>query len=155
VHRLPGGSPKTPAWHIDAARGPSTPSFDHLVGERKQIIGDFQAECFGSPKIDYKLEFRRLQNRQLGRLGPLENSGGVDTVVPVGVGDAYPIAEQSAGYGIFAELIDGRQALAFREANDLLTPRVEIRVRADEQRADAFRNQRGERAFTPSRRCSA
>src|SRR6516162_11695426 len=33
---VPGDSPKTPAWHIDAVRGPSTPSLDHLVGAGEQ-----------------------------------------------------------------------------------------------------------------------
>src|SRR5215470_5364300 len=27
---------KPPFWHVDAARGPSTPSFDHLVGACEQ-----------------------------------------------------------------------------------------------------------------------
>ena len=26
----------TSTWHLDAARGPSTPSFDHLVGKAEQ-----------------------------------------------------------------------------------------------------------------------
>jgi len=29
---VPGDSANTPAWHIDAAWGPSTPSLDQLVG---------------------------------------------------------------------------------------------------------------------------
>src|SRR5262245_38153907 len=40
---FPGDSPETPVWHLDAARGPSTPSFDHLVGagkhRRRQLEG--------------------------------------------------------------------------------------------------------------------
>src|SRR5215475_11783378 len=33
-----GDSPETPVWHLDAARGPSTPSFNHLIGKREQFI---------------------------------------------------------------------------------------------------------------------
>src|SRR2546423_13490453 len=39
---VPGDSPRTPAWHIDAARGPSTPSFEQLVGPDEQ--GHLDAE---------------------------------------------------------------------------------------------------------------
>src|SRR3954454_17477878 len=31
-------------WHLDAARGPSTPSFDHLVGGGEQLRMEFKAE---------------------------------------------------------------------------------------------------------------
>jgi hypothetical protein len=41
---VPGDSPKTPVWHVDAARGPSTPSFDHLVGELLEVQGHVEAE---------------------------------------------------------------------------------------------------------------
>src|SRR5262249_56137774 len=29
---------QTAVWHSDAARGPSTPSFDHLVGGDQQLV---------------------------------------------------------------------------------------------------------------------
>jgi hypothetical protein len=43
-------------------------SFDHLVGEREQIIGDHDAERLGGFEIDDEFEFRGLNNRQIGRL---------------------------------------------------------------------------------------
>jgi hypothetical protein len=33
--------------------------FDHLVGEREQLVGDFETERLGSPEIDDKGEFGR------------------------------------------------------------------------------------------------
>src|SRR5262245_23753427 len=121
-----------------------TQLFDHLVGEREQIVGDLEAERLGGPEVDHELELGRLQNRQVGGLGPLENVRGVDAVLPVGVGDADAVAEQSARHGIFSELVDGGQALPLREIDNAVTPRVEIRVRADQQRVDALLDQRGE-----------
>jgi hypothetical protein len=42
--------------------------FDHLVGERQQLVGHFKAERLRRPEIDYQLKFRGLLDRQVGRL---------------------------------------------------------------------------------------
>jgi len=52
--------------------------FDHLVGEREEIVGDFQSERPRGPQVDYQLEFGRLMDRQLRGLGPLQNLRGID-----------------------------------------------------------------------------
>ena len=46
-------------------------SFDHLVGQRKQLVGDFEAERLGRLEIDGQLELRWLLNGKIGRLGSL------------------------------------------------------------------------------------
>jgi len=48
---VPGDSPKTPAWHIDAVRGPSTPSFKTRFENEKgtnpeEMIAAAHAGCF-------------------------------------------------------------------------------------------------------------
>jgi hypothetical protein len=32
------------------------PSFDHLVGQRKQLVGDFEAERLSGLDVDHQLE---------------------------------------------------------------------------------------------------
>src|SRR6266480_143603 len=64
---VPGDSPEAPVWHLDAARGPSTPSFDHLIGGSEQRRRDVEAQRFGGLAVDYKLEFRRLLYRKFVR----------------------------------------------------------------------------------------
>jgi hypothetical protein len=49
-------------------------SFDHLVGEREQIVGDFDAQRLGGLQVDDEFEFGRLKHRQVGGLGALENA---------------------------------------------------------------------------------
>src|SRR6266498_2834775 len=56
---VPGDSPKTPAWHVDAARGPSTPSFDHLVGAREQRGRHLEGKRLGGLEVEHRLVFGR------------------------------------------------------------------------------------------------
>src|ERR1700730_7977783 len=48
--------------------------FDHLVGTGEQRDGWIEAQCFGSPEIDDKLEFRSLLDRQITGPFPLEDA---------------------------------------------------------------------------------
>ena len=52
--------------------------FDHLVGAGEQRWGHFEAERLGSLQIDHQLEIGRLLDRQVGRLGALEDPSGID-----------------------------------------------------------------------------
>src|SRR5215813_221060 len=64
---------QTAVWHSDAARGPSTPSFDHLVGEREQLVRHVNAERSSGLEINHQLKLDRLLDRQVVRFGTLEN----------------------------------------------------------------------------------
>jgi hypothetical protein len=61
----------TYAWQQNAAL------FDHLVGERKQLVGDFEAKRFRGPEIDYEVKFRGLLDRQVDWLLAFENAASV------------------------------------------------------------------------------
>src|SRR6185312_3955021 len=92
------GSHQPALWHLDAARGPSTPSFDHLVGAGEQRWRHVEAERLSSLEVDDQLELGGLNHRQVGRLGALENAPGIDPGLPVGIEDAGSVANQAAGY---------------------------------------------------------
>src|SRR5262249_984141 len=57
-----------PVWHSDAARGPSTPSFDHLVGAGEQGRRHLEAERVGGFQIDGQVELGGQRDRQVGGL---------------------------------------------------------------------------------------
>src|SRR6516165_7317144 len=57
----------TAVWHSDAARGPSTPSFDHLVGGGEQGRRHGEAQRLGGDEIDDKIELGWLLDRNVAR----------------------------------------------------------------------------------------
>src|SRR5262249_21675486 len=65
---------RTAVWHSDAARGPSTPSFDHLVGGGEHRGGRVEAERLRRLEVDHQLVFGRRLHRQVSRVGALEDA---------------------------------------------------------------------------------
>jgi len=51
---------KTGREQVQQTASSRTPLFDHLVGEREQVIGDFDAKLLRSLQIDEKLKLGRL-----------------------------------------------------------------------------------------------
>src|ERR1700747_2418774 len=70
-------------------------SFDHLVGEREQRRRDVEAEFLGGFQVDRNLEFGWLHDRQIGRPLTLEDSAGVNSDLPISVGKARSVTDQS------------------------------------------------------------
>src|SRR6516162_6188475 len=97
---------QTAVWHSDAARGPSTPSFDHLVGAGGEHRRDFNAERLRSLEIDDELEAGRLRGGEVGRLGTLENTPGVDAGLAKSIDQAGAVARQAAENDKVAPFID-------------------------------------------------
>src|SRR6516165_5524273 len=87
---------QTAVWHSDAARGPSTPSFDHLVGERQQFRRYFETERLCGLEVDHQLELGRRLHRKLGRIGALEDAVNVCCRPPVYVAHLGPIGQKTA-----------------------------------------------------------
>src|SRR5205809_3867654 len=54
------------------------PSFDHLVGQRQQLVGDFEAERLSRLGVDHQLELCRQQNRQSTRRLAFEDAASGD-----------------------------------------------------------------------------
>src|SRR5437667_9152787 len=87
-HSLPSGRYPLlgPDFHrLDRTSLRLAHSLDHLGGERKQIVGDFDAECLGGLQIEHELEFRQLKQRQLGGLFALQNPAGVNAGLAISI----------------------------------------------------------------------
>src|SRR6516164_3450015 len=126
---------QTAVWQSDAARGPSTPSFNHLVGAAKQWQRNREAECPRGLEINDQLDSRFLLDRHVGRLVPLENAPGVDACEAIQVCNAASVAHQSAGRGKRAKLIDRGHSVAERQYRELFAPAIEEWIAPDHEPA--------------------
>src|SRR5262245_62709885 len=57
---------------------PPFTSFDHLVGQRQQLVRDFEAERLRGPDVEHELEFGGAYDREISWLLALENPRGID-----------------------------------------------------------------------------
>src|SRR5271169_2089409 len=62
------------------------------VGLSKQGRRNIEAESRGGFQVDHQLEYRRLHDRQFGRLSAVENSTDVDAALAKGLGKAGAVA---------------------------------------------------------------
>ena len=90
------GSDQPALWHLDAARGPSTPSFDHLVGAGEKRGWYVQAERLGGLEVDYQLVLGRCLHGQVGWLLALEDAVDIGRRAPVLVDPIRTIRDQAA-----------------------------------------------------------
>src|SRR5215831_16304267 len=109
-------------------------SLDHLISAGEDRRRDRQAERLCGVEIDNQLEPRRLLDRQIARLGALEDLPGVNADLAIDTGDAGPIADQAAGRSKLTPLIDRRHGTTRRQRHELLAPAEEERVGANEER---------------------
>src|SRR5262249_32445677 len=98
----------TAVWHSDAARGPSTPSFDHLVGGHEQLVRHSEAKQPRSRSVDDPLELARLHHRQVLGLGALEDAPGVDADLTIRIQNIRAVAHQPADFDKLALAIHCR-----------------------------------------------
>src|SRR5205085_2663959 len=85
---------------------------DHLVGAGEDCWRHGQAERLGGADIDHQLDFGRLLHWQFGRLGTLQDLSGISAGLAIGSREARSIADQAAGSGELAPLVDRRNGVA-------------------------------------------
>src|SRR5215471_12278970 len=127
------GQKRTPAAQQES-------SFDQLVGDRKKIWRDIEAECFGGCEIDNKIDLACQLNRHIGGCLPLENPASVDAGTTIGIGLARSVAHKDTGLGVGPKGSARRQRVANRQRGKLSTSAEEIWTAADEQPARTLLN---------------
>ena len=82
-----------------ASEGEGCRSLDDLVGTGEDRRRDRQAKRLGGLEVCDQLEGRRLLNRQIGRLLPLQNPSRVNAGLAMDSVVIDPIADQAARRG--------------------------------------------------------
>ena len=76
---------------------------------------DGKAERLRGFEVDEQIEFRRQHDRQVTRLFALQNAADIVAGLSIGVGPAGAVADEAAGFGLFAIGEDRRQGVARRQ----------------------------------------
>src|SRR6516162_7374104 len=95
----------TAVWHSDAARGPSTPSFNYLIGAGEQAIGHCEAERSRGLEVDNKHEFRGLLDWKVSRVCAGKDSGDVSRSAAIEVAGIGTIGHQATLIDVFAPFV--------------------------------------------------
>src|SRR5262245_21496708 len=100
-HRRQRGSARCQMQELSSAGKfhvePPFTSFDHLVGAGEQSRRNFNAERFGTLEIDYQLELRGLDDRQVSWFGTFENAAHINADQPIRFGVTWPVTCQTTG----------------------------------------------------------
>src|SRR6516225_6267313 len=140
-HSLPSGRYPLlgPDFHrLDRTSLRLAHSLDHLVGNGKHAGRRRQAERLRRFEIEHEFELGRLQHRQIGGFGALENPAGVGANLTIHVSKIDSITHQAASRRIFAILIDGGYRMASRQSHQLVAARVEKWIGCHCERGNAL-----------------
>src|SRR5215831_20005610 len=106
---------QTAVWHSDAARGPSTPSFNHLVGVLQKVQRRIEAQGLRGLEINDEFEARRLHDGKIGRLFALEYACNVTAYFSPDLIAIGAVTHQTAGGDEFTPLVECRNPVTCRE----------------------------------------
>src|SRR5437870_5375073 len=136
-HSLPSGrySLLGPGFHrLDRTSLRLAHSLDHLVGKLLEMQRHVEAQNLGGLEVDHQLERARLHDRQVGRLGAVENLAGVNADLTIRGGNAGSVADQAASQGEFAPWRHDGKRIAGRQRDDLIAPAGEKDIAIGEER---------------------
>ena len=82
----------------DSCSGAKSGLFDQLVGAQEKRFGDYQAEGLGGGQIYDEVEFGRLLDRDIARVGTAQNLVDIVGGAPVQVKEVWSIGDQTCRF---------------------------------------------------------
>src|SRR5690349_6357803 len=99
-------------WHLDAARGPSTPSLDDLIDNGIEALRHTDSKRCSGLHVDGQIVFGRCLDRQVRGFLSLKDTIDVTRCAPVRLNGIWPIRHETAALNEIAKRIDRGQLLA-------------------------------------------
>src|SRR4051794_11898517 len=121
--------------------------FYHLVRAGEQVSWDFKPKCLRRLEVDDQVEFRRLQDRQIGRRRALQDFAGVNAGLAVAVRDIWVVTHQAARRRKIAKLVDCGDCCCSDQRDELVAIHIEQRIATDQQSVGPFLRKCRERGF--------
>src|SRR5262249_3105758 len=118
--------------------------FDYFVGEQLDRVRHLDAEQSRRLRVDYELEFCRLQDRQVGGLRAFEDLPGVDADLTVRVRTFGRGAHQTPGFNSLATVISRRNPIVRRERHKLGAAAEKEDIGGNQQGIGPVANEGGE-----------
>src|SRR5262249_52141718 len=109
---------QTAVWHSDAARGPSTPSFDHLIGAGEQGCRYVEVERLRRLQVDHQLVLSRRLHWQIGGLLAFKDTIDIASRAPIMVDQIGSVGDQAARDIKESFPVDRRQFVSGRQRDD-------------------------------------
>src|SRR6202011_2863439 len=117
----------------DSCTAANSTLLDHLVGDGEHPWRHLDAERSRRLKVDDELEFGRLQHRQVGGLGALEDAAGMDADLTKHFCEIGSVAHQPAGCHKITDRISRRDPVARRQGGNLHAAGGQECVASDEE----------------------
>src|SRR5262245_2205579 len=108
-------------------------SFDHLVRAGEQGRWDFEPDAFCGAEIDHQLEFRGLDDGQVGRLGTFEDAARVNADEAIRLSVDWSVTDEAADLCELAPAVQCRNPIMVGERHDLLASTEQEWIKADKQ----------------------
>src|SRR5215510_3549641 len=126
-------------------------SLDQLIGALLEVKRYVESERSGRLQVDDKLEFRRLQDREVSGLGAIEDLTGIGADLTIHAHTIGVVAHQPAGFDSLATGIARGNSVVCRKRNKLDASAGEEHVTSDVQGLRAVTHEGGEGSldFTP------
>ena len=118
--------------------------FDHLVGTGYQCRWHGEAKRLGCLEVDHQIEFCRLLDRQIRRLGALEDLPGVDADLTPERSDIGSIADQAPCANEFLQLICRGNGVTRRQRYDPFALSEKEGIGVDDESVGVLLGNRGE-----------
>jgi hypothetical protein len=126
---------------------PTSASFDHPIGQKKQSLRYIEAKQPRGLDVDHQLVFGRVLNRQVGGPSPPQDQIDIRCGLPILIDGLDAVRQQAAIVGEEAIRVDGRQPVASRQLDNQFSMSDQEGIGRNDQAATGLARERDDACF--------